>query len=97
MTNKINEPYNKEALKAVLRMKKGKFIIHMNELEPDLLAKFPKYNKRCSILSDNVFKWICEEYGLTIDEVIQRLILHYGIEKQVDIQKVYACFGITKI
>lgn len=97
MTNKISEPYTKEVLKAIMRMKKGKFISHMKTLEPELLAKFPRYNKRCSILPDNVFKWICEEYGLTIDEIIQRFMIFHGIENQIDIQRVYANFGMTKI
>lgn len=97
MTNKINEPYTKEALRAILRMKRGKFITHMKILESELLAEFPRYNKRWSILPDNIFLWICSDYGIEKDVIIQRLMIYHGIETPADIQKAYASFGMTKV
>lgn len=97
MTNKVNEPYTKDSLRAVLRMKRSKFITHMKTLESELMIKFPRYNKKCSIVPDGVFKWICDDYGLNTETVIERMIIYYGIENPTDIKQIYATFGVSQI
>jgi hypothetical protein len=92
MINILADPFTKQVLRVILRMTKGTFIKFMNILEPDLMNKFPRYNKRCSIIPEPIFMWICVEYGLTMRQVADRFIAHFKIKDQSDINLIYTLF-----
>lgn len=92
MINIEEEPFTKQVLRAILRMKKGRFNTFMNVLLPDLIKEFPNYNKKCSILSEPIFMWICSQHKLKMRRVADGYIAYFKIVNQSDINLIYTLF-----
>ena len=60
--NYLKGKRTKEDLRQFLNMKKGSYKRHMKALEPELLEKFPNYNKYSTILFPKIFEFIIIDY-----------------------------------
>lgn len=61
---KIKTPgLKKEHLAGILNISRSTLNRRLNELLPDLLDEFPRYNIRSHIIPDQIFFWICKELG----------------------------------
>lgn len=88
------QPLTKKLLIQILAISPSEFGRRMKVLEPELVEKFPTYNKHKNTLPPMIFIWICDQFE-DRSIIIARLANHFGIEEPSDIEKFKNCYGIT--
>ncbi len=85
---------SKKLLRAVLCLKSTSFVRHMNDIYPDLIDKYPRYNKRRHTLDPEVFFWICHDKGLNVNMIKERIFDYYNVNMDAEKAKIVKCFGL---
>jgi len=89
-------PFTKDDLKAITGYKTSKLYKEMKALEPELINKFPRYNKNASILPDNQFFWICEELtGKNKDAVLSILKERNFFNTEITLETIKSFYGLS--
>lgn len=89
------QPFTKKLLRQLLRVSPTTFRREFEKKEPVLILNFPQYNKFNKILTDKMFYWLLEEFGLEKEESFNKIVAMYHQKDKESIERIRMLYGLN--
>lgn len=85
--------FTRQTLESVLGISRSSVYRFLKSIDAELKQKFPKHHPTRRIIPNEVFYWICNEYGFDKDIVFARLMITYHKLSNENIEMIKNCYG----
>lgn len=88
------QPYTKQFLSQILGISSQTLARYLNKNEIKLLNVYPQYSKTDKRLHPLVFKFVCDENGVSSNQIAEILKVNYPGHNQIDVEGIKRLYGL---